>query len=426
MELRTGNTLFVKYYALSIAMCFYFSQYDFFIDGFSIAEFMLISSCIPLAFASRKVRAKNTGSILLYYFVSICLSLISVLALGGSFPLVSFGKVVTRWVRYGAYAFLIVLVADNCIFEADEDNLILKIYYFFCYAFAIYAIVQAVVYLLFRYMLPINILPIAWSRTTDTESIASYAQDYYFRGFGPFQEPSYLSKFLLPGLAFSLFGWPQKKGKKADWRLSITIIVAIILSTSVQGILVAMATVLVYVATYKGISGSRKALLVVVIGIVGGALLASSVSTTSLSRIIAVFTGQSVGYSSNMRLFRGFAFWNNMPVLYKIIGTGMGNMANFANDYNITTAFDFPYRTANYLEYGSGISLILVQNGLIGFVIVLTWFINSVKRLNITGKAILLQLFLILLSGSGLLTISSIFCIALIFQNKYVSEGSYE
>lgn len=417
MQSRAMNTLFVRYYAFSIAMCFFFSQYDFFVNGFSIAEFLLLSACVPMVLFSRRIGTKFSGNILLYYFISIILSLISVILLGRDYHMVPFWKMLTRWIRYGAYAFLIVLVSDNCIFEANEENLILKIYYFFSYAFGIYAIIQAMVYLLFHYMLPINILPIAWSRTTDTESIASFAQRHYFRGFGPFQEPSYLSKFLLPGLAFSLFGWPHLTKKKTDWKLVVIIVTAIIFSTSVQGILVVAATLFVYIATYKGISGTRKVLFTIVIGVLFVVLLTSSVSTTSLYRITAVFTGQSVGYSSNLRLFRGFAFWNEMPILYKFIGIGMGNMANYAYDYNITTSFDFPDRTAPYLEYGSGISLILVQSGLIGFVIIISWFLKCIKRLNLTGRTMLLQLFLILLSGSGLLSISSIMYFSLIFQN---------
>ena len=398
MESITRNTLFVRYYAFSIAMCFFFSQYDFFVDGFSIAEFMLLSSCIPMALVSRRIRTKYTGTIFLYYCIGFLLSLIVIMISGENYPMVSFGKMVTRWLRYGAYAVLIVLVADNCVFNDVGRNLILKIYYFFCYAFGIYAIIQAIVYLLFHYMLPINILPIAWSRTTDTESIASFAQNYYFRGFGPFQEPSYLSKFLLPGLAFSLFGWPNRDEGRTDWRLALIILIAIIFSTSVQGILIVAATMFAYVMTYNGLSWGRKALLITLIAIVSGVLLASSVSTTSLNRILAVFKGQSVGYSSNMRLFRGFAFWNEMPLLYKVISSGLGNMANFAYEYNITTAYDFPQRTANYLEYGSGISLILVQSGIIGFVMIFGWFIRSFKRLNLTGQTILMQLFLVLLS----------------------------
>ena len=169
MKSRSIDTLFVRYYAFSIAMCFFFSQYDFFVDGFSIAEFMLLSACVPMLLFSRRIVTKLTGDILLYFFIAIILSLISVLLLGRDYTMVPFWKMLTRWIRYGAYAFLIVLVSDNCFFKANEENLIFKIYYFFCYAFGIYAIIQAIVYLLFHYMLPINILPISWSRTTDTE-----------------------------------------------------------------------------------------------------------------------------------------------------------------------------------------------------------------------------------------------------------------
>lgn len=424
MGIYAKNSLFLKYYAFSIAMCFFFSQYDFLISGFSIADFTLITSCVPLALVSRKVVAKNTGSILLCYFISLLFAVITIMITGMNFPLVSFERVLSRWIRYGAYAFLIVLVSDNCFYKPNDKNLILKIYRFFCYAFGIYAILQAIIFFLFNYMLPINILPIEWSRATTAESIHTYANKYYFRGFGTFLEPGYLSKFLLPGLAFSLFGWVHRKEVKIDMLLSFIIIVAIIFSTSVQGIMIASATLFVYILTSQRISTERKTLIIFLIVLFGGFLLASNVSTVAIDRIVAIFTGQNYGYSSNMRLFRGFAFWNEMPLLYKFFGIGLGNMANFAYINNIVTAFDYPLRDANYLEYCSGMSAILVQGGMFSIAIIIYWFIKSTSKLDLSGKIVLMQLFLVLLSGSGLFSITTIFYCALIFMNnKYAKVG---
>ena len=417
-----GTRLFIGflhlYFAFSVALCFYFYQYDFFVDGILVSEVMLISSSIPCLLFSRGIRIKFSGPILFYYFISLLLFFLSISISNSNFPLVPFWKVVSRLIRYGAYAILILIVSDNSPFRNKETNLMLKIYKIFCYLFAIYAIIQALVYMVSHYMLPANILPISWSRDVDTEVMLLQAQSYYFRGFGPFQEPSYLSKFLLPGFAFSLMGWTNNMKIKTDWKLAIIILGAIFLSTSVQGMLISGITICMYFFDYKKSHSISKLLMISLILIVSCVFLFSNIPSVALDRIHALFNGQDYGYSTGMRLFRGFAFWYKMPFVFKIFGTGLGNMGNFAIVYDIFTNFDYAFRDANFLEYGSGISLVLVQTGIIGLSIISYWFYRSFKYLNFTGKIILVQFILVLLSGATLFSALSVFYCSLIFINR--------
>ena len=424
-EKNNRTSFFVWYYAFSVALCPFFSQYDFFIRGFSIAEFMLISACVPLAIINHRIKYKNSGAIIVLFLLSMVTTIIALTFFQNDTPLVSFEELLTRWIRYGAYAVLILLVSDNCYLQED-NNVILKIYRVFCYLFGIYAILQAMVYLLFHYMLPINVLPISWSRSTNTDIISNFAKTYYFRGFGPFQEPSYLSKYLLPGLALSLFGWSVGKQEKKDYKLAGIITIAILLSTSVQGILLLSITYIIYIIKSSNQTPWKKIAFIFIIVLFSIYIFSTDTLLVPKQRIVSVFEGDSYGYSSEMRLYRGFAFWAKMPLLYKIIGTGLGNMGNFAYTHNIVTVFDYAIRSLNYLEYGSGLSLLLAQSGLIGFLVFLYWCIKSVKRLNLLGKIIFLQFFLVLFSGSGLFSITSVFYCALVFMNTKKHEVNYE
>lgn len=419
MEKNLFKWLLFGYYAFCVATSFYFSQYDLFVEGISIADVMLISSCFMCLLYTRKLKIQDSALLVLCYVVGIVLFALTISISGLDFPLVPGWKVLSRLIRYGTYAILILLVTDNSPFQHCKKNKILTIYKFFCYCFSIYAILQAVIYLTTHYMLPANILPIPWSREIDTASILSNAQNYYFRGFGPFQEPSYLAKFILPGLAFSLFGWPQNKSIKSDWKLSLIILGTIFVSTSVQGILISSVTIFLYCFNYKQkIPLVGKLLFLLVIVTMGIIFLSSDILSVASERMLALFRGQDYGYSNGLRLFRGFAFWYKMPFIFKIIGTGLGNMANFAFVYDIFTKFDYTLRDPNFLEYGSGLSLILVQSGIVGFLLTLLWFYNVLKHLNSTGKIILMQFFCALISGGSIFSVLTVFYCSLIFINR--------
>lgn len=121
------------------------------------------------------------------------------------------------------------------------------------------------------------------------------------------------------------------------------------------------------------------------------------------------------GYSTGIRLFRGFAFWYEMPLIYKIIGGGIGNIGNIYTLLNIRTPYDAAYLnslTAN--EYMNGLSSILVQTGLLGAIFFIMKTVVPLKKFGNLSKAIALQLILILSSGTNIFSIDTIFYLVFI------------
>ena len=155
-------------------------------------------------------------------------------------------------------------------------------------------------------------------------------------------------------------------------------------------------------------------------------LLTSNQFSAPLSRIVGLLSGEKQGYSSGMRLFRGFSYWRQLPFLNKLVGVGLGCVGEFAYEKNIVTEFDHYLRTLPNLEYGSGISLVLVQSGFVGFVFFIGFIYSTWKRIDHVGKNILLQLIMILASGSGFLSVHTFFCCFLLFHERTIVSEDEE
>lgn len=415
-----GNSIGEQLCDIAIVLCPFFFQYQSLIPGITLGELLLVFACVPSIIKyCRNWTVDKTKIIVAYYFCSLTLSFVIILISDLQFTGVSMMEVMTRWIRYGTYVVFFVTFIDN--YRCTVNALIL--YRKFCLVAAVYTILQTVFYYAFGVVLPIKILPFPWNRTN--AEVLDFFQNYYFRGFGPFIEPSDLAKFLLPGLAFSLYGWEYTiSGKKSSSSLDTVIILAAILcSTSVQGILIAGVTCLCFLLSNNSISPKKKAAFLILFMLVVLWLFTSDQFSAPLSRITGLLSGEKQGYSSGMRLFRGFAYWGQLPVINKLVGVGLGCVGEFAYENNIVTEFDHYLRTLPNLEYGSGISLVLVQSGLIGFSFFISFVYSAWKRINHVNKSILIQLIMILASGSGFLSVHTFFCCYLLFFERTSKNG---
>ena len=404
MNERNGYNYKDRLMAVSIALAPFFSQYSFLSSPISLAEALLFAAVALQILTTKGKIYVNTSKHLIYYFlIGTFLTMISVLFSHLSFSAVSESKIMVRIMRYGLSVFLIFMTST----QDDISELVLKTYKYFAIVFSIYAILQAVVFFSTHILLPVKILPISWNRETDTAILTDFVQKYYFRCFGTFMEPGYLVKYLAPAFAMSLFGWGKEK--KSDVRIAILIGVVIVLSTSLQGIAIATITVFAYIFLNKHVRIQYKIGILVLAAIGLGVLLFSGIGDTAIDRINGLMAGTSSDYSSKMRLFRGFAFLMQLPLLYKFIGVGIACISNYAIEYGVYTAYDHPYRTVGNLDYVNGVSSVLVYSGVIGFSIILIWIASVFKRVNNIGRIILMQLMVILLSGSALGSISTLF-----------------
>jgi hypothetical protein len=260
-EFYTDRRLkYSKLYTLMILLSPILRQYVSGIPGVTLAELSLGISCVFLLInRGLKISFKKIKPLLWLCFIGILLSLISFLIQQ------SFGfDAISRIIRFTYYIFL-VLVALRYF----ELRYALKILKFFTISVSIYIVLQTVVYNLLDMVLPFKILPIPLARDIDIEYMAQFARTYYLRPTGIFVEPGYAAQFLLPGLALSLFDWLESD--KVDVKNVVLILLALILTTSSQGIFLAglvLSGFMFYrITNYKSYSQIIKNFIFIVITI---------------------------------------------------------------------------------------------------------------------------------------------------------------
>lgn len=276
----------------------------------------------------------------------------------------------------------------------------------------------------FHILLPIKILPLEWARMNELNTILSNFDIGYFRAYGVFMEPAYAANFLLPGFAFALFGWMKKQ--VMDYKTVILIAISIMLTTSLQGILVATVTAFIYinliilprkakVASLRKIFEILVFIFILIIAlIVSNILGVLDIAFVRLGNIYSTLVDGGGG-SIALRLFRGWSLFIALPILFKLIGIGYGNIANFVDEFDITTKYDSYAQTITAMEFTDGISSILISTGAIGFILFLYWIIFLSNKVNGISKIIFLQFILLLFSGTSFFSLTMVFYMTFVY-----------
>lgn len=401
----------VNIFSILIILCSFLHQYESPLPGMTLGEFLIILVIVIITLIyPRLVISTSINLLSKIFFFFLLLSFLSII-LQGSYRLF----IVTRWIRYSSYI-LMVLISSRFF----SYTYAIKLYKYFCLFVSIYIILQYVLYLSLNVYLPIKILPIPWGRLHDTQELLERSIRSYFRGYGIFAEPGYSAKFLLPGLALSLFGWTDKR--KVDYFPMVLISLAIILTTSVQGILVGLITIAFF--SIELLIKSRKNINILLFGVMIAVTLlslvylSSSLGLTDVSfRRIQTISIDSTG-STGIRIFRGFAIFGQLPLLFKIIGVGLGNTSFFVLRNGIQTIYDSSSFTDTALGYTSGISGILVESGVIGFIFFLYWFFKTRRGLSTLQRIILYQFIILLFGGGSLLSMTTVFYLSFLTKTR--------
>lgn len=424
MDIKRIN---IKFFSLSIVLSTFFRQYSSFLLGVNLGELMLIlTSALVLIFDGLDLNIYKTKMLIQFYGLCLLLTLLSFLLQQHEFIAVSTFEVFSRWVRYFAYVLFIVISADKL-----DANYTLKIYRYLCVLVALYIILQTLGYYVFSFALPVKILPIPFSRESDMYLLFSGFDKYYYRAYGPFAEPGYAAKFLLPGLALSLYDSLNDHKNIVSVML---ISVGIILTTSVQGVLL---TVFSYI--YFGISlllnkefriSLKPGIIFVFVSLIlllSYMLYSIGVLDTPIERISSIFAVSQGGTlamsSTGMRVYRGFALFAALPLLYKMIGVGLGNLGNFVIENNIYTNFDYFYTSLNQFEYVNAISGLLLSSGIIGGIYFLSFLTSLVKHITNQNKLIFFQLVVLFWGGDSVFSINTVLYFSLIFVG-YVNTNN--
>ena len=420
MQIRTQSRIGSKgksiVPAILVVLSFYLSEYNSFISGVTLGELALIIGAVMiLSTMSFKIRIVSNRSLLAFIVFSILLSVLSIIISNTTFTIASTSNVVTRWIRYLAYVIFVILYCDNYCTDFVNCKVIIKTYRVIACIFAVYGIIQFLVYITTHYYLPVDILPFRMSRDVSVELLISDASKSIMRARSLFSEPGYFAKFLIPGVMLSLYGWNEGK-------ISITTLVlysvAIILSGSVQGVILLIIVYLIVVFTKKTINIKRILYLVgltivfIVIVLSGNRM---GLNNIPIQRVLNLLNGSSMDRSTQIRVFRGFAVWNELPVEHKLFGVGLGNIANYLVQYNVFTNYDYYYRTEATLDYMNGISSILCSSGLSGlgvFGFVISHYKNALSK---RGMTFIIVFVASLFGGGGVFTVLFVFYATLAF-----------
>ena len=358
------------------SFCIVFStflyQYSSFVPGITVGELLLIAcSIIIFAYTKRQYDRTLIASFLLIYLSCLFFSVLSFGSSTFDFVLESRGIVLSRCIRYLAY---VIFISVLC-FRNNVLRYTVKVYKVACLVVSFYTIVQFLVFSFSKIYLPVNILPIPFSNgvTSDIAIMVSGVSGY-FRGYGFFTEPSHLVKFLLPFVALTLI--ETKKGKVISLCLSGA---AILLSTSLQGILIMAITFVIAIMFSKKIHAFAKFLLFLSAFVICLIIIGSGYLSGVMDRLQNLISGNLDG-STGFRVFKGFAVFDRLPTTNKIIGVGMGNIANFVKSNGITTPYDTLIMDADSINFVSGISCLLLEGGLISLILYLPFLFFLFNR----------------------------------------------
>ena len=132
-----------------------------------------------------------------------------------------------------------------------------------------------------------------------------------------------------------------------------------------------------------------------------------------VNRLLSALSPKTNDGSAFVRVYKGFAFWAELPAIYKIFGIGVGNYTAVNLRYSITPEMN---------EYMSSLSYFLVSNGIIGTLIIISIVVIGASRLNSKGKTYLFMLFFMCIAASIYSTPYWMWLFIAIIKNKKVSK----
>lgn len=384
------------------------------IPGVRLGDLVLGVSCVLLLLTSKlDFSVQKVKPLVLFWFFGATVSFFSFLIQQE----LNF-EIISRLIRYSFYVFL-VLVSSKYF----QLKYALRIFKFLCIIISLYIIAQVIIWNVFGFILPFKILPIPLGRNISLEDITLVASKYYLRAPGIFVEPGYAAQFLLPGLALSLFGW--LKTEKADIKTTMLIFSALILSTSSLGIFLGALAIGIYfvmvIVSNKSYAGLFRIFIIIPIIIVIVVLLLNlDIIQISINKV----TGEvRAGGSVALRIYRGYAIFFQLPLLYKLIGVGHGNLGNFVIENSVITKYDSNNMTSIAADYVNGISAVGLYYGIIGIVILFYLYINIVKKTKGVFRLIAIIYIALNLVEGAIFNITALYYLSFIYSGYYISAG---
>lgn len=233
-----------------------------------------------------------------------------------------------------------------------------------------------------------------------------------------FQEPAHYAEFMSLILAFILF---KEQNKRKNLFLSILISMSIVLSQSAGGYFLLLTCWLYWTYTHLRSSKGKSVFLIVLPILVVAVIYGSQ--TEMVSKVLGRYASLSFtpenseyGYSSYVRLFRGYIPIFESPWYSQLFGNGLGTLLSFVKS-NPGSAYlsitDYDPNWINSFQY------IIFCTGVVGFLIFFKKLLQMFRRTSQFGKCLFFIYLLDLLSAGMLMTASSILFLFFMFKEYY-------
>lgn len=400
-----------SFFALAIVLSPILGQYSSIIPGLSLADIFLGISCIVLLLLNCEYKFNKSKSepLVMFWFYAIFISLLSFL-IQQNLNLI----VLTRIIRTSFFVFIILLTHNNV-----NQKVLLKVYKFISLAASLYIIAQVIVYNISGVLLPFKLLPMPWmdGRNFGINEALGWAERWYLRPSAFFLEPGYAAQYLFPALVFSLWGWFDDD-QKIDLKLVGVISLALILTTSSQGIYIGIIILFLYfIVSIKKKGSYDTAIKNMIMSMI---LMTSAfifINSNTFQRSMNYIVGSTTaGGSTAFRLLRGPAVFLKTPALYQFIGLGHGNIGNFVLRNNIFTNYDPISMTLIAADYVNGISSVLLFYGIGGLILWLVFIYTIFKDTDIIGKLIIITFVILMFVSGTFITYHTILYISLVYS----------
>ncbi len=346
------------------------------ISGFDLGTFCLLLLLPFLLSGNFKIR------IPLYMFLLIMYILLgSLIAYTVSEP----SDLALAMLRMGKFIITVVIVfiiAKEKFFDYQFAKKMLKI---ITISAVSYIIIQSILFYKTGRLLPS--VPFNLIRNEEYGTIDySQAASIFYRPASFFLEPAHFAQYVVVYLTYCLFGDFQKTEPQLIAAVFITI--GLFVSTSGQGILLSFLIWTFWLFNQLAKSGITRKIYLIIFCILLGLIVLpkvfqTEIVSTSINRII---TDSGLGVASKGRLF-SYYYFNELPLLQKIIGTGYGNVP--AGVYLNSAAY------------------ILYCNGIIGMVIVGMLFYDAFRHARYFQRYLCI-IYALLIMGSATFTASGI------------------
>lgn len=195
-----------------------------------------------------------------------------------------------------------------------------------------------------------------------------------FRPSALFYEPSHLAQYCLIYLVYVLF----REKKNINIKELAYVAITILLTGSGIGLIVMAALVALWAFSFS--SYSQKKMIITMLMIIAGVRLLFTNFVQAI--LVRIFTA-NVEFGGNAvaaRIGFGYGKWMELPIMYKLIGTGFGNLA-----------------TGGYMN---GMECMLNATGIIGCLFFLFMLYKTGRKAARWQRMLLLTYFVLLLGSS--------------------------